>query len=1097
MEVNGSDASNMAGVFDKMIRPGPAGGRRKRMERMKQYRNIVTEMPISKSDTTLKALRDSLIAEGLPPKPAPPAKASSSKKKKASTPATKGPASKSKDLTDVFASQQKAQEAQASVSQKAVTDNTMEKQGTSPARTLGKKRLANNNEAARQRMSTGKASTPPELSKEQEVPSQASPSRQERKKTPVSRKAKPDANLKFAMKPSLVRHTPTPSKRSSSRSIPLNRGPQSSTAKGGIAIRELESGLFRARETLLQNFIDINPAIKAKVQSLGVITSLRGALIQLVADGSLSMSESEGVLMLFRTKLEPNLPDPPATPSMRRPTREEAMDQHLQRQARTHATTRDKTVADHHSKRNSERDQKDASLEPEISHTPGNPVDAIRGSTANTIETVSTDDLHLIPLEQESLKVPSLAYGLERVLFNPGVYHLQDPRSRVFNFDPYLQTIMPVDEFDFNALKQYVTSSRDQTLLSKARTEKKKYTGSTSSMTSALAHFHFLLSQWRPINTSNLSKMFPVEFQTFTGLQRGPVSVFLRWRDGAYAIDADKQFDTANILSMLGKSMEKLLTLSTDDFEKYRKENSDQISQEERDEAEAFHYTTIGDFLLRSQLDAYDPRLPGTGMFDLKTRAVISVRMDTDAYEEGRGYEIKGRHGEWESYEREYYDMIRSAFLKYSLQVRMGRMDGIFVAYHNTQRIFGFQYISLPELDYALHGTENTTLGDSEFKLSLELLNKVLDKATAKYPEQSLRIHFETRNTKIPYTYCFAEPITEQRIEDIQATNKSKVEKFEREVLGLVTGDGNEEEQQKGWETIRASIEESIEQDETDPEGDLSNLDSDSNGLAEDNLPSTAFDEGEEEEEEDEQVIDEDLEEHEEDEEEIEEEGETTEEDGLTTAEDNAEDETGEVDAENSGDDVEEVETDETEPPEQVDEPEQDATLEEAADEITDADESIEQGEDEDVSDTDSSVRFTNTLPIRRISGPATEMLAMTIAIRNKVNGVYVERPENLSSTDKWEVEYALGELKSRDRIATIYSAMKFRRKMALTKSVDLKTNTWNNQFLQSIKTLSKQGKEWRKKQDALDRKTPKRVLDGKDGGSEVWPTETEGKSGD
>lgn len=42
-----------------------------------------------------------------------------------------------------------------------------------------------------------------------------------------------------------------------------------------------------------------------------------------------------------------------------------------------------------------------------------------------------------------------------------------------------------------------------------------------------------------------------------------------------------------------------------------------------------------------------------------------------------------------------FYDMSRSAFLKYSMQVRIGDMDGIFVAYHNTARIFGFQYISL------------------------------------------------------------------------------------------------------------------------------------------------------------------------------------------------------------------------------------------------------------------------------------------------------------------------------------------------------------------------------------------------------------------
>ena len=295
---------------------------------------------------------------------------------------------------------------------------------------------------------------------------------------------------------------------------------------------------------------------------------------------------------------------------------------------------------------------------------------------------------------------------------------------------------MPVAEFDFSSLKEYITSSRDESLMRIAKAHGKRYMGSTSSMTAVLAHFHYLLSQWRSINISMLSKAFPTPSQpNFTEMSRIPSAIFLRWKDGAYAIDADKQFDSANVLSMLGKSMEKLLTLSTDDFEKYRKSNPDQVTDEEQSAPETFHYSTMGDFLMRSQLDAHDPRLPGTGMFDLKTRAVISIRMDVTNYEHGVGYEIRSRQGEFESYEREYYDMIRAAFLKYSMQVRMGRMDGIFVAFHNVERIFGFQYISLSEMDSAIHGQWDTTVGDQEFKLSLDLLNKILDRATKKFPE--------------------------------------------------------------------------------------------------------------------------------------------------------------------------------------------------------------------------------------------------------------------------------------------------------------------------------------------------------------------------
>ncbi|KAI1391103.1 Pet127-domain-containing protein [Hypoxylon trugodes] len=406
--------------------------------------------------------------------------------------------------------------------------------------------------------------------------------------------------------------------------------------------------------------------------------------------------------------------------------------------------------------------------------------------TPITINKLDSKGMLLSPIQITQPQVSSLSYGLERVLFNPGVYFLQDPRSRVYNFDPYLSEIMPIQEFDFNALKQYVTSSKDSTLIGIAKEHGKKYTGSTSSMTSMLSHFHYLLSSWRNINTTMLSRTFIPDSLQFTRIMRGPAAVFLHWKDGTYAIDADKEYDTANILSMLGKSMEKLLTLSKEEYERYRHTNSDQITEEERNAEEAFHYTGFKDFMMRSQLDAHDDRVPGTGMFDLKTRAVVSIRMDAKGFHKGLGYEIRNRFGQWESFEREYYDMIRSAFLKYSLQVRMGRMDGIFVAFHNTQRIFGFQYIPLEEMDLALHGTSNLTLGDREFKLSLSLLNDILNRVSAKFPERSLRLHFETRTSiNTPFMYIFAKPVTPEDISEVQDASKASVEAFERDILGM------------------------------------------------------------------------------------------------------------------------------------------------------------------------------------------------------------------------------------------------------------------------------------------------------------------------
>ncbi|EKG09874.1 Mitochondrial protein Pet127 [Macrophomina phaseolina MS6] len=410
-------------------------------------------------------------------------------------------------------------------------------------------------------------------------------------------------------------------------------------------------------------------------------------------------------------------------------------------------------------------------------------------------DSVSARDVQLTPIDVEQPPIPQLSYGLDRVLFNPGVYHLQDPRSEVYNFDPYLQKIMPVEDFNFDLLKRYITSSQDETLSNLARDLGKRYVGSTSSMTAALAHFHFLLSNWRELNLKMLSKGFEEHLGTFTRLNRAPAAIFLRWKNGTYAIDADKQYDTANVLSMLGRSMEKLLTLPTDEYERYRRGHPNQISDEERGIPESYNYTTQGDMLMRSQLDAQDSRLPGTGMFDLKTRAVVSIRMDVQDWQENTGYQIKTGTGKFESFEREYYDMMRSTMLKYSLQARMGRMDGIFVAYHNIERIFGFQYVSIEEMDAALHNPESGTrhLGDQEFRISIDLFNKVLNMATAKFPETSIRFHFEAREGVEPFMYIFAEPMSEEEVQRIQDTNKAATEAWERKILGIDADETQEE----------------------------------------------------------------------------------------------------------------------------------------------------------------------------------------------------------------------------------------------------------------------------------------------------------------
>jgi hypothetical protein len=135
---------------------------------------------------------------------------------------------------------------------------------------------------------------------------------------------------------------------------------------------------------------------------------------------------------------------------------------------------------------------------------------------------------------------------------------------------------------------------------------------------------------------------------------------------------------------------------------------------------------------MRSQLDGVDSRLPGTGVFDVKTRATVSIRRDLLNWRSNAGYMITKQHGGFNSFEREYYDLICSAFLKYSFQCRIGNMDGVVVAYHNTKRIFGFQYIPLDEMEQSLYG--QSEYGARIFSKCIQVLESIYAEAVAAFP---------------------------------------------------------------------------------------------------------------------------------------------------------------------------------------------------------------------------------------------------------------------------------------------------------------------------------------------------------------------------
>lgn len=77
------------------------------------------------------------------------------------------------------------------------------------------------------------------------------------------------------------------------------------------------------------------------------------------------------------------------------------------------------------------------------------------------------------------------------------------------------------------------------------------------------------------------------------------------------------------------------------------------------------------------------------------------------------------------SFEREYYDLIRGAFLKYSFQLKIGNMDGAFFAYHNTLQNFGFEYVHASEIYKRVFGS--VVYSDLAFMVSAKILTHYLD----------------------------------------------------------------------------------------------------------------------------------------------------------------------------------------------------------------------------------------------------------------------------------------------------------------------------------------------------------------------------------
>jgi len=106
-----------------------------------------------------------------------------------------------------------------------------------------------------------------------------------------------------------------------------------------------------------------------------------------------------------------------------------------------------------------------------------------------------------------------------------------------------------------------------------------------------------------------------------------------------------------------------------------------------------------------------------------------------------------------------------------------------------------------------------------------------------------------------------------------------------------------------------------------------------------------------------------------------------------------------------------------------------------------------------------------------------SDILAMTLTLRNKVNDQFVLRPEKLTADDVWSIEYSLVEVPNQTRARALYEACQTRRKRKLDAPMLPEDAEVINQYLVKLRKMSTRGKQWRKEMDEKDRKRPVQVL--------------------
>lgn len=339
-------------------------------------------------------------------------------------------------------------------------------------------------------------------------------------------------------------------------------------------------------------------------------------------------------------------------------------------------------------------------------------------------------------LPDSGFSAPGLKHGLEKIVRTEGIY-LAD------QFPKVVRNLPPICPEIHSRLSTYVKPSKDKELHNLAQGQKVKYFTGSSSLTENLQQIYYAVTNYKSPDVTGLAEGYNHLTMNYMSSYRKPTIFSLKKHDsGLYSIESDKgpiPDTSGEVLSMGGTILEHLFTTEKKDFKRLIDLNTELSESDQaliQSSSKSFRYRKLGKILIRSQIDceATDPKGEAF-VYEIKTRACAPIRYDAKNYKNYLNYQILYRKGLENSYEKEYFDLIRSILIKYFFQIKIGRMDGAFVAYHNTQKTFGFEYISLTEIEKRLFGCSE--ISEQILNVCLNVFQDILEEVTEKFPDDN------------------------------------------------------------------------------------------------------------------------------------------------------------------------------------------------------------------------------------------------------------------------------------------------------------------------------------------------------------------------